>query len=63
MLDNLRSSLQGYKTYLIAAALIISALLGWLDGAPWLETLDEILLALGLGTLRAGIARDAGSAR
>ncbi len=49
-------TLEGKKTYIVAALLVVKALLSWLSGdATVSEALDMILLGTGLGALRAGI--------
>lgn len=51
--------LQGYKTYIIAAIAVLSAILAYKTGqADLFETINAVLLALGLGTLRAGVKAD-----
>lgn len=58
--DNLRVFLSGKKTYLVAAAGILTALAAYESGAI---TENELLLAvmnaLGLSTLRAGVSKGA----
>lgn len=49
--------LSGYKTYIVAAALIVHAITGFVTGEmPQQEAVTLILEALGLGGLRAGVA-------
>ena len=58
MFDQLRSTLKGYKTYLIAAAAVIAALISYADGlASIVVTGAAILQALGFSSLRAAIAK------
>lgn len=58
----IREKLQGYKTYIIAAIAVLAAVLAWLNGdAGLFEALDTIMIALGLGTLRAGVKTDTGT--
>lgn len=51
--------LQGAKTYLVAAGMVVYALLGYLLG--YTDSIDPkvILEALGLAALRAGISKAA----
>lgn len=49
------NTLQGYKTYIVAAIGVLSGVTMLLDGQLE-EGLQTILLALGLGTLRNGLA-------
>lgn len=58
-MESIRTLLQGKKTYLVAALLILTALLGFIDGASLADTIDQILIALGLGSLRAGVTTEA----
>ena len=49
-------TLEGKKTYIVAALLVVKALLSWLSGdATVSEALDMILLGTWLGAFRAGI--------
>lgn len=57
----IREALQGYKTYIIAIIAVFSALLAFTnEQASFFEALNAILLATGLGTLRAGVKTDTG---
>lgn len=49
----------GYKTYAIAAGVVLTALSPWLTGEIALADVDwrVVLEGLGLGTLRAGVAK------
>ena len=62
-MERLRLALQGKKTYLVAALLVLSAILEWVSGGggfvAMFEMVDKVLLALGLGTLRAGVTTEA----
>lgn len=59
MLETVRALLRGRKTYLVAAIAILSALLSWASGdASLFDAADTILLALGIGSLRAGVKGD-----
>lgn len=59
MLETVRARLRGRKTYLVAAIAILSALLSWVNGdASLFDAVDTILLALGIGSLRAGMKGD-----
>lgn len=61
-MDAIRKALQGYKTYIIAAIAVFSALLAFTNGdASLFEAINAVLLALGLGTLRAGVKTDTGN--
>lgn len=53
--------LEGKKSYLVAAAAAVVALLQGGFGVEIPEWLGYILGALGISTLRAGIAKDAGN--
>jgi len=49
----------GYKTYIVAVlmgALTTANLAGWIDPATY-EAIMALLAAVGLGTLRAGVAK------
>ena len=51
--------LTGYKTYIVAVlmgALSTAHMLGWIDDATYQAVLG-LLGAIGLGTLRAGVAK------
>jgi hypothetical protein len=53
---SIRALLSGKKTYLVAAAMIAYQVIGhWLYGNPYDP--QVILSALGLGALRAGVAK------
>lgn len=60
MLDNVRTFLSGKKTYLVALASILGAVIAWVGGtidtATLLKTIVELILAM---TLRAGIGKSA----
>lgn len=48
--------LTGYKTYITAAALILTAIAAFLNGTQdLLVTIQAVLAALGVGFLRAGV--------
>ena len=50
--------LTGYKTYLTAAALILTAIAAYLNGTQDLFiTIQAVLAALGVGFLRNGVAK------
>ena len=52
--------LQGKKTYIVAALMFIVGVVEGLTGGGWsgvVENLYVLLNALGLGTLRAGVAK------
>lgn len=49
--------LSGYKTYIIAAAIVIHELLGYLLGYSNTVDAHKLLEALGLAALRAGVGR------
>lgn len=52
--------LRGRKTYLAAIGIAVSAILAWLAGdAGLMETLTTLGEALGIGFLRAGVAKTA----
>lgn len=53
--------LQGYKTYIIAAAAVLAAVASFATGELTLvEAVQSALLGVGLGTLRAGVKSDIG---
>lgn len=59
MLSNVFNFLSGKKTYiivLIGAVLNLSVAFGWVS-VEQLEQINAVLLALGLGALRAGISK------
>lgn len=59
MIETIRAYLQGKKTYLIAAIAVLSALLAFASGtADLFETVNTILIALGLGSLRSGVTTE-----
>lgn len=52
------NTMQGYKTYIVAAAVIVAAVASFVTGEATLK--DAIITALeglGLATLRAGVAK------
>ena len=50
--------LKGKKTYIVAAALVLTALSGFVTGDVTLaQAVDQALTGLGLGAVRAGIAK------
>jgi hypothetical protein len=50
--------LKGKKTYIVAAALVLTALSGFVTGDVTLaQAVDQVLIGLGIGTLRAGVAK------
>lgn len=52
--------LQGKKTYIAAASIVLLALDQWLTGnATLAEALNEALKGLGIAALRAGVAKTA----
>lgn len=51
--------LAGKKTYLVAVAMIIHAVTGYLLGETPQLDLQEVLTALGLAALRSGVNRRA----
>ena len=55
-MNMLRALLSGKKTYLLAAAILVYQVIGhYVYGHPW--NVEEILTALGLSTLRAGVTK------
>lgn len=61
LIETIRAALQGKKTYIIAVLAIFSALLAFANGtASIFEVVNAILVATGLGTLRAGVTTEAG---
>ena len=59
MFDSIRTGLQGYKTYIVVAVAVLTALLGFINGEmDAVEAVLVVLNALGIGTLRAGVKRD-----
>lgn len=58
--EKFRTFLEGKKTYLTAAIALLIAVLGFATGETSLiDTLDMVLIALGLGSLRAGVTTEA----
>ena len=49
--------LSGYKTYLVAAAIVAYQLIGYLLGYTNTVDTHKILEALGLAALRAGVSK------
>lgn len=58
-MEKVQTFLQGKKTYLVAAGLIVAALLQFADTGAIFELVNHLGIALGLGTLRHGIATSA----
>lgn len=55
--------LRGKRTYIVAGVLIGTAILSLIDGeTSIMQTVETILVGLGLGTLRAGVANDSQAA-
>ena len=49
---------KGYKTYLVAALIVGTAVIGWLNGdATVQEAVNQVLAGLGLGALRNGLPK------
>lgn len=62
-METIRAALEGKKTYIVAAILIATAVLAWVNGeASLFESAEAILVALGLGFVRAGVKTDTGAA-
>ncbi len=58
MLTKVKEYLKGKKTYLVAAAAIITAVVGYSDGTlDLIQLIEAVFVAVGFGTLRAGIAK------
>ncbi|MEM6266187.1 MAG: hypothetical protein AAF707_01585 [Pseudomonadota bacterium] len=58
--EKFRTSFEGQKTYLTAMLALLIAVLGLATGETSLiDTLDMVLIALGLGSLRAGVTTEA----
>lgn len=50
--------LEGKKTYVVAVGVIVAAAVGFFTGEMSLqEAINSALVGLGLGTLRAGVAK------
>lgn len=61
---NIKASLAGRKTYIVAAGAILTALGAWLgDGMSTGELLTAIFSALGLSALRAGMSKAEGNGK
>jgi len=57
-MEAIRDALKGHKTYLVAAAAVIAALLSYADGLTGIvATGAAIFQALGFSSLRAAIAK------
>lgn len=57
-MDSIKTFLAGKKTYLTAFAGVLTALVAWADGTAGLvTTVGAILGFVGLGSLRAAIAK------
>lgn len=53
-----QSFFQGKKTYLVTAAMVLYAAAMWWDGSMTADAAVQLILnGLGLGTLRAGVAK------
>lgn len=52
--------LQGKKTYIVAAIIMLQAALAYLNGeVNGVQALNQVLTGMGLGTLRAGLSKTA----
>ena len=51
------SIVSGYKTYIVAAAILAYQVLGYMLGYTTSVDTHKVLEALGLATLRAGVAK------
>jgi hypothetical protein len=61
-MNAIRTALQGNKTYITAAVLILTAVLSWINGdANAFQAVEAVLGGLGLGFLRAGVKTDTGA--
>jgi hypothetical protein len=50
--------LAGYRTYLMAGLAVATALVGYADGdTDLVHTITNVVMGLGLGTLRAGVGK------
>lgn len=59
-MPELREPLQGYKTYISAAIIVLTAILGFINGEQdIIMTVYAIAGALGLGFLRRGVKTSA----
>ncbi len=58
MFENIRKFLEGKKTYLVSIGLIIAALVKYSVDGNLAELITAIFSALGLSTLRSGIAKN-----
>lgn len=55
-MEKIQLFLQGKKTYLVAAGLVISALVEFADTGALFALINSVGIALGLSTLRHGIS-------
>lgn len=46
---------EGYKTYVVAFLMLVHAISGYFLGSPQPLDVQELLLALGLATVRRGV--------
>ena len=55
----MRTLSTGYNTYIIAVGIVAMALAGFLTGEATLqEAINQMLMGLGIGALRAGVRSD-----
>jgi hypothetical protein len=57
MIDEAQEFLSGKKSYLLMAAGVIAALIAFSNGQEPLECLQLAIGSLGIGALRAGVAK------
>lgn len=58
MLTKLKNGLEGKKTYIVAAAVVLTALGAFLNGdLTLIQAVEQALVGMGIGTLRAGVAK------
>lgn len=57
-MEKIRKMLSGKKTYLVAIASILGAVIGFANGASLMDALQIIITAILGSTIRAGIAKN-----
>ena len=55
---NILEMLKGKKTYIVVMIIALQALVSYLDGSISVaDAINQVLMATGLGTLRAGVSK------
>lgn len=58
-MNKIRTQLQGYKTYLVAASAVLAAVIAWVNGEVETANFFHLLLTAVLSvTIRAGITNE-----